>query len=196
MLTMSATRRGPCSAACSRCGEGGAGGVEQALDVDGDHAVPVLGVRAGDGTQQHQAGVVDQGVQPPESPGGLLYGRLGLGAVGDVGFHGQRGAARLVDLGGEGLQTVPAAGNQRDAGTVPGELAGGGSADTAARAGDQGGGAGQCRFHRCCPSLADVRRTGRRQGRHLKRACVLPVPVPVLAQEPVRLMGPGRRWVT
>jgi hypothetical protein len=144
-------------------GEGGAGGVEQALDVEGDHAVPLLGVRVGDGAQQHQAGIVDQGVQPSESLDGLLYGRLGLGAVGDVRFHGQRGASRLVDLGGEGLQAVPAAGHERDAGTVPGEPAGGGGTDTAARAGDEGGCAGQCRFHGCCPFLADVRRRGRRR---------------------------------
>jgi hypothetical protein len=96
-----------------------------ALDVDGDHAVSFLGVRADDGAQEHQTGIVDQRVQPSESPGGLLYGRLGLGAVGAVRFRGQRGAARLVDLGGEGFQTVPAAGNQRDGGTVLGEPAGG-----------------------------------------------------------------------
>ncbi len=116
-------------------------GGEDLLDVDGDHPVPLFGVCAGDGAQEHQAGIVDQGVQPPEPPGGLLYGVLGLGAVGDVGFHGQRGAARLADLGGESFQTVPAAGNQRDGGTVSGEPAGGGSADAAARAGHERGGA-------------------------------------------------------
>jgi hypothetical protein len=50
---------------------------------------------------------------------------VGLGAVGDVRFHDQRGAARLVDLGGEGFQTVLAAGHQRDGGAVLGELEGG-----------------------------------------------------------------------
>src|ERR1700733_6212480 len=84
--------------------QGGAGGVEQALDVDGDHAVPFLRVRAGDGAQEHQAGIVDQDVQSPELPGGLLDGRFGLGAVGDVRFDGQRGPARVLDAGGEGLQ--------------------------------------------------------------------------------------------
>jgi hypothetical protein len=108
--------------------EGGAGGVEPALDVDGDHAVPLLGVRAGDRAREHQAGIVDQRVQPPKSPGGLLDGRLGLDAVGDVGFYGQRGAARLADLGGGGVQAVPATGNQRDRSTVLGESAGGSSA--------------------------------------------------------------------
>ena len=97
--------------------QSGAGGVEQTLHVDGDHLVPLLRVRVGDGAQEHQASIVDQDVQPPESPGGLLNGRVCLDAVGDVRLHDQRGATRLVDLGGEGLQAVPAAGNERDAGT-------------------------------------------------------------------------------
>ena len=103
---MSANRARALLGGLQQVREGGAGGGEQALDVDGDHAVPLLGVGADDRAQEHQAGVVDQGVQPSEPLDGLLDGRLGLGAVGDVGFHGQRGAARLVDLGGEGFQTV------------------------------------------------------------------------------------------
>jgi hypothetical protein len=39
---------------------------------------------------------------------------------------------------------LPEQGQERDAGTVLGEPAGGGRADSAARAGDEGGGAGQC----------------------------------------------------
>src|SRR6266567_589944 len=138
----------------------------------------------------------------------------------------RRGAARLVDLGGEGFQPVPAAGHQRDAGTVLGELAGGGGADTAAGAGDEGGGAGQFRCHGLLSSSLDGRRRGKRRGRHRtccmprsaggrpfgcssiaprsqpagggrrgKWACVLPVPVPAPAQDPVGLLGSGRRWV-
>jgi hypothetical protein len=67
--------------------------------------------------------------------------------VGDVGGHHQRGAVRRVDLSGEGFQAVLAAGDERDGGSVLGELEGGGGAYTAARAGDEGGGAGQLRFH-------------------------------------------------
>src|SRR6185369_5763708 len=85
------------------------GGGEQALHVDGDHAVPLPGVRAEDGAQEHQAGVVDRDVDSPELPGRLLDGRLGLGAVGDVRFDGQRGAACVLDVGGAGLQAVAAA---------------------------------------------------------------------------------------
>ena len=96
--------------------------------------------------------------KPSESLDGLLDGRLGLGAVGDVGFHDQGGAACLVDLGGEGFQPVPAAGHQRDGGAVLGELAGGGGADPAAGAGDEGDGAGQFRCHGVVSSSLDVRR--------------------------------------
>ena len=144
--------------------EGGAGGVEQALHVDGDHAVPLPGVCSEDGAQEHQAGIVDHDVESPELPGSLLDGRLGLGAVGDVRFDGQRGAACVLDVGGEGLQAVAAAGHERDAGAALGEPAGGGGADTAARAGDERGGAGQFRCHGCCPSSLDVRHWGRRRG--------------------------------
>jgi hypothetical protein len=93
-------------------------------------------------------------VSRPESVDGLLDGRLGLAAVGDVCFHDQRCAARLVDLGGERFQPVLAAGHQGDGRAVFGELAGGGSADTAARAGDEGDGAGKFRSHGTFPFLS------------------------------------------
>ena len=80
---------------------------------------------------------------PSESLSRLQYGRFGLRAVSDVRFHHERGAARLVDVRGQGLEAVAAAGHKRDGGTVLGELASGGGADTAARTGDEGGGASQ-----------------------------------------------------
>ena len=132
----------------------GAGSVEQALDVDRDHAVPLLGVRTDDGAEEHQAGIVDEDVQPSESLNGPLYGRLGLGSVGDVRFHDQRGPARLVDLGPERFQTVPATGHERDGGTFLGEPAGGGGANAAACTGDKGRGAGQFRHHGVLSFLA------------------------------------------
>jgi hypothetical protein len=76
----------------------------------------------------------DAHVPPGE---GLLDGRLGLRAVGDVCLHHQRGAAGLFDLGGEVVQTVLAAGNKCDGGAVLREPASGGSTDPAARAGDE-----------------------------------------------------------
>jgi hypothetical protein len=127
--------------------QSGAGGGEHALDVDVDHPLPVLGVRADDGPQEHQPGVVDQGVQPPEPRDGLLHGALRLRAVGDVGGHHQRAPARLVDLGGEGLQTVLATGHEHDGGAVRGEPRSGGSANPAASPRDDGNGSSKCRLH-------------------------------------------------
>jgi hypothetical protein len=63
----------------------------ETLGIGGDHAVPRLGVCPDDGTEGHQAGVVDQGVQASEPFDGLLYGCLGLRAVGEVGLHGSVG---------------------------------------------------------------------------------------------------------
>src|SRR2546427_12140908 len=119
------------------------GRVEHALDVDGDHALPLLGVRTHDRAQEHEARVVDQGVEPADPLDGMAYGRLCLGAVGDVRFHDQRGASRLVDLGSDVFETAPAAGDERDASTELCELAGGRGTDTTARAGDESGRAGQ-----------------------------------------------------
>jgi hypothetical protein len=70
-----------------------------------------------------------------------------LGPASLIGCCDQGGAARLVDLGSEGFQTVPAAGHQRDRGTVVGEPAGGSGADPVARAGDEGDGPGEVRFY-------------------------------------------------
>jgi hypothetical protein len=100
-----------------------------------------------DRAQEHHAGVVDEDVQPSEPIDGLLDGCLNLDLVGDVGWHHQRGAARLVDRAGEGFQAVLAAGDERDGRSVLGEFEGGGGAYAAARAGDEGRGAGQLRFH-------------------------------------------------
>jgi hypothetical protein len=121
----------------------GVGRVEQALGVDGDHAVPLVGVGADDRPEEHQAGVVGEGVGPSEALDGLRHGRLGLGPSGDVGLDDQGGAARGVDLGGQGLQAVPATGDEGDRRAVLGEVAGGGGrrvGGRTARVRERGGG--------------------------------------------------------
>jgi len=125
----------------------GVGGVEQALVVDGDHPVPFVDVRADHGAEEHQARIVDQGVEASEPGDRLPYGGHGLGAVGDVSFHDERGAAYLLDLGREGLQAVAASSHERDDGVLAGELAGDGRADPAARPGHEGDGAVQSACH-------------------------------------------------
>jgi hypothetical protein len=121
------------------------GDLTHALVGDGDHSVPLVGVRADHGTEEHQACVVDQGVEASEPGDSLLYGVLGLGAIGDVGLNYERGAARGLDLGRQRLQAVAAPGNERDGGAVGSEPARGGGADPAARAGDEGNGTGELR---------------------------------------------------
>src|SRR5271169_3284139 len=85
------------------------------------------------------------------------------GAVGDVCFHGQRGAARLV------ISVARVSRRSRRRATSVMEApcsakpAGGGGADAAARASDQGGGAGQFRFHGMLSCSLEVRRRGGRQ---------------------------------
>jgi len=112
-------------------------GVEQALQVDRDHPVPVVGGRVEDRPEQHHAGVVDQDVQSPELGHGSLDGGLGLPWVGDVGRDGQRGAAGPLDVVDDGRETVLAARYERDRCALGGELSGGGLADAAAGAGDE-----------------------------------------------------------
>jgi hypothetical protein len=96
------------------------GGVEQALVVDGNHPVPLIGVAVDDRTQQHESGVVDQGVQAAEPVDGLGDGGLCLGAVGDVGLDRERRATGLLDLRSQVLQSVLAPGDERHRSTVIG----------------------------------------------------------------------------
>jgi hypothetical protein len=96
-----------------------------------------------DWAEEHQSGVVDDDVQASGALGDLLDGRLGLIADADVRDDDDGGAARLLDLGGEGVQAVAAPRDDGDGGAERGESAGGGGADPAARAGDERGGPGQ-----------------------------------------------------
>jgi hypothetical protein len=60
-----------------------------------------------------------------------------LVGVGHIGWYDERRTAGLRDLGGNLLQTVAAAGQQGDRGTVGGESSGDGGADPAGGAGDE-----------------------------------------------------------
>jgi hypothetical protein len=101
--------------------QSGTGGREQTLDVDGNHAVPLVDVGTDHGAQEHQAGVVDERVQPSESLDGLVDSALGLGAVGDVRSDDERRAACRFDVGGKSFQSILAASDERDGGTALGE---------------------------------------------------------------------------
>jgi len=134
--------------------QGGGDAVQQALDVDVDHLVPLVGQarrHRGDG---HVAGVVDQHVDPAEGlDGGGDHG-VGVGLDGDVGPDGDRLAAGGGDLGDQGLQAVDAAGGQHQAGALGGEVAGGGFAQAAAGPGDDDDLAGNVGGHGKSPWLS------------------------------------------
>src|SRR4051794_39943087 len=84
--------------------ERGVSGVQQPLDVEVDHALPLLQRGVDDGPEQHHAGVVDHGVEPTELLHGGGHGLLGLAPVRDVGGDGERRTALVVDGGGQLLQ--------------------------------------------------------------------------------------------
>ena len=60
---------------------------EQGGDVEVDHPLPLVERRVHHRTEQHHAGVVHQGVEPPERGHHLLDGAGGLVTCGDVGGH-------------------------------------------------------------------------------------------------------------
>jgi hypothetical protein len=77
--------------------------VQQALDVDRQHPVPLGDRRVGHRAGEHDARVVDHDVQPAEFGDGSFDRGLGLVLAGDVRFQDERGAVQLV---GQGAQAV------------------------------------------------------------------------------------------
>jgi hypothetical protein len=116
--------------------------VQQALEVERDHPIPLLDRGVDDRPEQHHAGVVDHDVQSAELFRGALDGRDRLLAIGDVGL--EREAA---DLGGERIETVLATRDEGDRRSLLCQRARRRLADAAARARHEGDGAVQCLGH-------------------------------------------------
>ena len=89
-------------------GEGGVGDVQQALEVERDHAIPLLDRGVHDLAEQHHAGVVDDDVESSELLRGALDGGDRLLALGDVDLDGE-----AADLRRQRIQTVLAARGDR-----------------------------------------------------------------------------------
>ena len=94
--------------------ERGVGGVEQPEHVQVDHPLPLLDRRVHDGAEEHDAGVVDHGVEPSPFRHGALHGGDGLLPVGDVRFEGEGAPAVRGDLRGELVQPVLAPRHEGD----------------------------------------------------------------------------------
>jgi hypothetical protein len=80
--------------------------------VDGDHPLPIHGVRANDRSKQHEAGVVDQDVEPTKPVNDSPNRSLSKGALRYVCGYGQSGAASLRNLRGQRFQSILPTRNQ------------------------------------------------------------------------------------
>jgi hypothetical protein len=108
--------------------------VQQAFDIDAQHAVPLIDGRVDDRPEQHYARIVDEDIEPAELGNGLLDGPARPGLCGEVGVDDE--ALSAADLRCELLEPV-AAGGDRHAGAVRGKGAGGCSSDAGARPRDE-----------------------------------------------------------
>ena len=87
--------------------------------------------------QAEQAGDVDEHIQAAEALHRRLHHRPALCRVGDVGLHGERGPAELLDLAAGGPQPVPPPGRQHHVGPGLGQRHREPRAEAAAGPGDQ-----------------------------------------------------------
>ena len=118
------------------------GDVEQALEVERDHPVPLLDRGVDDRAEQHHPGVVDHDVESAELLRGALDGRDRLLAIGDVGLDRE-----AADLRGQRVEPVLAPRGDGDGRALLGERARRRLADPAARAGDERDRVLQCLGH-------------------------------------------------
>jgi hypothetical protein len=95
--------------------------VQDALEVDVDHLLPVLDAQRVQGRDRHHAGVVDQHVQAPEALTGQLDERGHVLAPAHVGGHRRDRAAVGGDAGSHRLQARGSAGPEHDAGAALGQ---------------------------------------------------------------------------
>jgi hypothetical protein len=129
--------------------------VQQPLLIDGDHALPVVDVRAIDRSDEHQSRVVDKDVDTSEPVGRCLDGGLGLPTLREVGFDRERGAAITLDAAHKGAETFFPAGDEHDGRSELRESACGRLTDPAAGPRYDGHGFSQLPVHRSAP-LASV----------------------------------------
>ena len=133
---------------CWPAGQHAAGGllrpVEHGVEIGREHAAPFLRRDVG---RAHgalrDAGIVDQQGDGAEGLFGLVEGAHHGGAVGDVGFDGDRAAALPFDRGFQVLQPLDPPRHQRHRRAIVGERPRELSAEPAGRAGDQRDAAGE-----------------------------------------------------
>jgi hypothetical protein len=115
----------------------GVADVEQPAHVDRHHALPLLERRVDDRTVEHHPGGVDDDVEPPVFGDDARHGTHGVVALGEIGGDDLRAA----ELGGERVEPVRPARDERNRGALIRERPRRRLADTAARTGDERDGA-------------------------------------------------------
>ena len=129
--------------------------VEEAEQVQVHHATPFLGGGPVDRSEQHDAGVVDQRVEPAE-PSDRVRHHLGhLGLVGHIDLQHHHPVGPAPDAVCQLLEAVPAASRDDHRRTVLGQRHRGRRTDPARCAGDQGHGSFEHSGH-AGPLLLDV----------------------------------------
>jgi DNA-binding transcriptional LysR family regulator len=99
--------------------------VQHALEVDVDHPVPFVDLQALQGRERHDAGVVDENVDPAAGLDGRVHQALYLSAVRDIGLHGERLSSDGRDLLHQRLEALDPARAQHDGGALRGKVPGG-----------------------------------------------------------------------
>src|SRR5882757_6177169 len=80
--------------------------IQNALDVDIDHPVPLIDLEIVEGRQRHQTGVTDQYVEPAEAILRLLDKQRQIFTFGDVDRLNIHLAFALANVVGDGFQPV------------------------------------------------------------------------------------------
>ncbi|EGE58966.1 hypothetical protein RHECNPAF_2530040 [Rhizobium etli CNPAF512] len=110
--------------------------VEHTLDVDIDHPVPLLDLEGRERRERHDAGIVEDDVEPAEFRSGKTREGLDLGTVGDVKLPQTHRSAPGFDFAGEPLQAFGTPRADHDVGAGRSQHLCRSFADAAAGAGD------------------------------------------------------------
>src|SRR5215216_3083201 len=110
-------------------------GGDRAEEVDLDHLPVVVALITAEGTEQHDAGVVDQHVRAAQLLPHAFGGRNDAVAIGDVGLDGD---GAVAEVAGKGSDAVKATREEGDAVAVRRQCTGGRFADAGGCAGDDG----------------------------------------------------------
>src|ERR1700722_20337194 len=116
--------------------QSGSYSVEHALDVEVDHAVPLVDLQKRKRRDRHNAGIVDQDIDLSVCVDGLLDQSLNLRPICYVDRHGKRLCAIGLNALHNGVETILTSRSQNDCCAQLCQMASGTLTETAARTRD------------------------------------------------------------